>query len=161
VSIFKSTREKQLWLYTLAVLVAIISTLVFGRPLSRLFGNQNIQAAIFMTGMVLIGAAIVIHAIKTQPNRAEMSIWLGLAAVCLLFVLRLGLPERSHVMEYSVLAICLQMALVERVGKEKTVFQLAFLAFVITFVIGVLDEFVQIFITSRVLIQTTSCLMVL
>ncbi len=149
-TLFTSSREKRLWLYTLFVLVAIISTLVFGHPLVGILGNQDIQAAIVMLGMMLIGATILVHGLKTRPRKTETAIWLGLTAVYLLFFLRLGLPERSHIMEYSVLAIFIHRALIERVSQGNQVLKPALLAFVATLIIGVLDECIQIFLPSRV-----------
>ena len=149
-ALFKTSREKRLWIYVLMVLVAIFSTLVLGRPLLRILGNQNVQGAVFVLAMILVGVVIIIYGLKFRPKRTELEIWLGLAAVYLLFFLRLGLPERSHLIEYSVLAIFVYAALIERSGKEKQTLRPALYAFAITFAIGALDEFVQIWIPDRV-----------
>jgi len=148
--LFKSSREKRLWLYTFMVLVAIISSLVFGQPLVEVLGNQDIQAAIFLLGMILIGASIIVHGIKTRPSKTEITIWLGFAAVYLMVFLRLGLTERSHLIEYSVLAIFIHMALIERVSQGNQALMPALLAFIFTLIIGVLDECIQIFLPNRV-----------
>ena len=148
--LFTSSREKRLWLYAGLVLVVIISTLVFGRPLLGILGNQDIQAVIFLLGMVLVGATIIVHGLKTRPSKTEIVIWIGLAAVFLMFFLRLGLPERSHLMEYSVLAIFVHRALIERASQGNQVLKPAILAFSATLIIGVLDECIQIFLPSRV-----------
>lgn len=148
--VFTSTREKKLWLWSLAVLAAIFSTLFVGQPLLKLFGNQNIQAVIFMFGMLLVGGAMLAHGLKTQPGKIEWAILLGIVAVYFMLFLRLGLPERSHLIEYSVLAIFVHMALMERRGQENQVLKTALLAFLITFATGVLDECLQIFLPDRV-----------
>ena len=149
-ALFKSSREKRLWIYALMVLVAIFSTLGSGRPLLGIMGNQNMQGLVFALAMLLVGAAILIYGLKFRPKQIELEIWLGLAAVYLLFFLRLGLPERSHLIEYSVLAIFVYAALIERSDQEKHTFKPAFYAFAITFAIGALDEFAQIWIPGRV-----------
>lgn len=148
--LFTSAREKRLWLYTLIVLLTIISTLIFGQPLVRLFASQDVRAVIFLLVMAIIGTTIIIHGLKTRPSRAEVTIWLGLAAVYIMFFLRLGMPERSHLMEYSVLAIFIHMALIERIGQESKILKPALVAIAATFIIGLLDECVQIFLPDRV-----------
>ena len=148
-SFFTSAREKQLWLYVLIVLITIISTLFFGQPLIEWLSNQNIQAAIFLLAMLLVGTSILIHGLTARPSKTEMTIWIGFSAVYLLLFLRLGLPERSHLIEYSVLAIFIHKALIERV-KGKQILMPAFLALVITIIIGMLDECIQILLPNRV-----------
>lgn len=149
-SLFKSSREKRLWLYVGLVLMAIFSTLVFGYPLLEIFGNQNIQAAIFMLGMLLIGLTIVLSGLKTQRDKMEIVVWLGFVAVYLLLFLRMGLAERSHMIEYSVLAIFMHKAFIERLGQERKKLFIGVLAFIVTFMVGILDECIQIFLPDRV-----------
>ncbi len=64
--------------------------------------------------------------------------------------LRLGLPERSHLFEYSVLAIIIHKALNERANQGGQVPVPALLAFAIAFLIGVFDECLQIILPDRV-----------
>ena len=149
-SFFKSSREKRLWLYVVMVIIAILSTLAFGRPLQEMLKDQNMQAVIFLTGMILTGTTMIVHGLKVQPDKIELTIWLGLTAVYLMLFLRLGLPERSHLIEYSVLAIFIHKALIERRHPSKQVFVPALLALMITSIIGTLDEGIQLFLPTRV-----------
>ncbi len=149
--LFTSSREKRLWLYALSVLVAIVLTLVFARPLVRLPYNEETLTPFFMLAMILIGATFIAHGLKTRPDKTEISIWLGLSAVYILLFIRLGHPaERTHLMEYSVLAIFIHKALIERLRQENLVLKPALIAFAVTLIIGVLDEGIQIFIPDRV-----------
>jgi hypothetical protein len=148
--LFISSKEKRLWLYALIVLIAIFSTLALGRPLQKMLRDQNIQAVFFVLGMMLTGVTIIVHGLKVLPSKTEMAIWFGLAAVYIMFVFRLGAPERSHLMEYSVLAIFIHKALIERLSRKNQVLIPALLAFVTTVIIGVIDESVQIVLPSRV-----------
>jgi hypothetical protein len=132
------------------VFIAIFATLFIGRPLATYLGDQNLQAVFFVSGMLLVGAAILIHAIKTKPGRNEIAILLGVIAVYTMFIFRLGAPERSHLIEYSVLALCIHKALIERAHQGKAVHSPAFLAWVMAFLLGVLDEAIQIYLPNRV-----------
>lgn len=149
-SFFTSEKEKRRWFYVLLVLTAIFAALFFGQPLIKIFGDQNIQAIIFVLGMLLVGAAIIIYGLKTQPRKTELVIWLGLAAVFIMLFLRLGLPERSHLFEYSILAIFIHGALLERAKNKRLIFKPALLAFLTTSTFGTLDECVQLFLPDRV-----------
>ncbi len=112
--LFTSKREKYLWLWALAVVMAIFSTLFIGRPFTKLFKSQDVQAAIFLLGMLLVGIAIVAHALKTKPGKIEIALLSGIIAVYIMWLLRLGLAERNHLIEYSILAIVIHKALSEK-----------------------------------------------
>jgi len=127
----------------------IFSTLFLGQPLARLFSSQDVRAVIFVIVMILVGTTILIHAIRTKPSNIELTLWIGLVAVYTMFILRLGMPERSHLMEYSVLAIFVHKAILERKNQGKHIPMPALMALVITFAIGVMDECIQILLPDR------------
>jgi len=147
---FTSSREKRLWVASLSVFVLIFLTLFIGQPLEKLFQSQDVRAIVFLLVMVLVGAAILLHAVITKPTTVEIAVISGIAAVYIMFILRLGMPERSHLMEYSVLAILVHKAMAERVAQGKKISLPALISFVITFLLGVIDECLQLFIPSRV-----------
>ncbi len=147
---FTSSREKRLWLWAFVVFATIYATLFIGRPLANQLRDQNIQAIFFLFGILLVGAAIIVHGLRTKPSKLEISILLGIIAVYVMFIFRLGAPERSHVMEYSVLAIFIHKALIERAHQRKLIVAPAFLAVIVAFLIGVLDESIQIILPNRV-----------
>lgn len=147
---FTSLREKRLWLWAVMVFATIFATLFMGRPLANQLRDQNVQAVFFVLGMLLVGGAIIVHAIRTKPGRLEISIWLGIIAVYVMFIFRLGAPERSHLIEYSVLTIFIHKALVERAQHRQLVLAPALLALLVAFLIGVLDESIQIVLPNRV-----------
>lgn len=148
--LFQSSQEKRYWLFAALVLIAIFSTLTFGRPFQKMLSDQNVQAAIFLTGMFLTGIVIVMHGLKVQPSKTEIVIWVGLATVYLMLFLRLGVPERSHLIEFGVLAIFIHKALSERFQNKNQVFKPALIAFLVTCLIGFLDEGIQYFLPERV-----------
>ena len=148
-SVFTSSREKRLWLYTFLVLVAIISTLIFGGELVPRM-DQDLQGALFFYTMIAIAITVILHGLITRPGKAEITIWLGLSAVYIMLYSRLGFAERSHLFEYSILAIFIHKALIERAIQGKNILKPALVAFLIAFAIGVLDEFIQLFLPKRV-----------
>lgn len=98
--------------------------------------------------MVLIAAILL--GMKTRPRGLEIGIIVGTAAVYLLLFVRVLTPvERSHVIEYGVLAAFIHEALFERNGGAR-LFWPAVLALGTTTLIGVLDECIQIFLPARV-----------
>ena len=147
---FRSNKEKRLWLCALIVLTAIFSTLALGRPLQEMLRDQNTQAVFFLLGMLLTGATIILHGLKTRPGKKEIAIWVGLAAVYIMFIFRLGAPERSHMIEYSVLAIFVHKAMMERLTDKNQVLKSAAIAFAVTVLIGAIDECIQLFLPNRV-----------
>ena len=149
-SLFTSDRERRLWLWSLAVLVAIYSTLVLGRQLTGLLFSQDMAAVIFSLAMLLIGATILVNGLRAKPGKIEITVTLGIAAVYLMFFLRIGIAERSHLFEYSVLAIFIHEALKERVLQGRQVPNPALIAILVTVLVGVMDETLQIILPHRV-----------
>ncbi|KAA3625024.1 MAG: VanZ family protein [Flavobacterium sp.] len=149
-ALFTSPREKLLWICTALVMTVIFATLFVANPLVDFFKNQNTQAVMFLCGMFLTGLAILINAIKLRPGRAELSVWIGIAAVNLMLLLRLGIPERSHLIEYSILAIFMYEALRERKRNGTNIRIPALLALLISFSVGLLDEALQYVLPNRV-----------
>lgn len=149
-SFFTSSRERILWIFSIVVLIGIFLSLIIGRSLVELFKNQDLQAGIFLLGMIIMGACIVLYGIISKPNIIELLLVIGIITVYLLLFLRLGLPERSHLIEYSALCLTIHQALLERKKQGKKIVYIGFWAFAITSLIGLIDEIIQIFIPNRV-----------
>lgn len=149
-SLFTSPREKRLWMLVLLITGTIFSTLFIGRPLQQLLSNQDVQAVFFLLGLLLVSATVLLNGLKAPISKTEITIWVGLLAVYLMLFLRLGLTERSHLIEYSVLAIFVHLALIERLANNRTGLWIALVAFIISTGIGVVDELAQIFLPNRV-----------
>ena len=147
--LFTSTREIRLWGLAGLVLIAVISTLFLSRPLLKILSNQNTQAVLFMSGLILVGITIVLHG-SQRPGKMEVVVWSGFISIFLMLFLRLGLSERSHLIEYSVLAIFIHNALKERKSQGRKIPYPAIIAFALTGLIGVVDEAIQIVIPERV-----------
>jgi hypothetical protein len=150
--LFSSVRERRLWLWTLAVLVGIYSTLGLARTLAGILRDQGMLANTVLFSMILIGVGVLVQGLRRRPGGTEIGVALGIAAVYILMFLRMSVPleERTHLMEYTVVALLIYEALMERASNGRRVPVPALLAIVATALFGLLDEGIQAFIPSRV-----------
>ena len=150
-TLFASDRERRLWTWTLAVVVAIYSTLGLARTLAGILRDEGILVAAFLIGMVLVGATVLALGLRTRPGATEIGIALGIAAVYFMVMLRMALPEeRTHLIEYGVVAVFIHEALKERARQGRRVPSPALLAIAAASGVGTIDECIQAFIPSRV-----------
>ncbi|MDH3680432.1 MAG: VanZ family protein [Acidimicrobiia bacterium] len=148
---FTSDRERRLWLWTLAVVVAIYSTLGLARTVAGELRNRELLDTVFVWCTVLILAATVAVALKIRPGGAEIGVAFGVVAVYLMIFVRMAIPEeRTHLVEYGVVAIFIYEALKERASHGRPVRLPAVVALVAATLIGVVDEGIQLLLPSRV-----------
>lgn len=152
--LFTSKRERHLWLWTMAIVLAIYSTLGLASLLAkklREFGmNDDLAAVGFLFGMFLVGLTILLQGLKVRPRGIDLAVATGIAAVYYMVFFRLTLSERSHIIEYSVVAVFIYEALLERASQGRRVPIPALLAILATSLIGVIDECIQLLLPSRV-----------
>lgn len=132
-------------------MVAIYLTLGLAATLAGVLRDEGLISTAFWVGLLLVGAAVVTMAFETRPSGAEIGVVLGAAGAYLIAFLRMASPEeRSHMIEYSVVAILIYAALLERRKNGKHVPVPAVLAIAITAALGWLDEIIQWFLPDRV-----------
>ena len=150
---FSSDRERRLWIWALAVVVAIYATADLARTLAdalRESGLLEYTASMFSGGMLLIGAMILVQGLRGRSRGVEVGFAVGVAAIAVLgFARGISAAERSHLIEYAVLALIVHEALVEREGQGRRVPVPAVLAIAGTTLVGVVDECIQFFLPSR------------
>ena len=149
-SIFSSDRERRLWLWTLAAVAAIYATLGLASRLADLWYDQGVSAVVFLGAMLLIGVAILTQGLSVRPGGREVGVGLGIAVVYAFMLFRMTMPERSHLIEYSVVAVFVYEALLERASQGRRVPAPALLAVLLTSLVGVVDEGIQVVLPSRV-----------
>lgn len=130
------------------MLATIFLTLLIGPFLVGRVSESLIVVG-FAAGMVLVGIAVLTQGLKVTPAGVEVGIVLGMAAVFLFLAVRLSIPERSHLLEFGVLAILVYEALLARSALRK-IPGTAFWTFLVCTGIGVLDESLQLLIPDRV-----------
>ena len=100
--------------------------------------------------VTLLGLTVLAGGLRLRPRGAEIAVLLGLAVVCFMLLARTTLAERTHLIEYSVVAVFIHEALAERKRQGRPVPAHGLLAIAATTLIGTLDELIQIFLPSRV-----------
>lgn len=151
-TLFASSRERNLWLLAAAVVVAIYSTLGLATTLAEQLTDRNLLDNISAVGfLVLFGAVFIVGLQGRLPSAFTVAVTIGVLAVYALVFLRMASPiERSHLFEYSLLAILIHEALSERSRAGREVQRPGVSAVVLASVIGVIDELLQLIIPSRV-----------
>ena len=147
---FSSARERRLWIWTAVVVAAIYSTLGLAQTLADRLGNDFFAVWLFLLGCVLVLLAVVTQGLRVRPSGIEIAVALGVAAAYMLVFVRMAIPtERSHLVEYGVVAVLVYEALAERASHGRRVPVPALLAILITTLIGTLDEGIQWLLPSR------------
>ncbi len=150
-ALFTSSRERRLWLWTGAAVATIYLSLGLTRDLSDVLRAHGLLEISFATGMILIAGAIAAHGLRLRPGGAEIAVALGIAAAYLLVLVRIEAPEeRTHLIEYSVVAILLLEALNERTSNGGAVPLPPLTALLATAFVGTLDEIIQALIPTRI-----------
>lgn len=148
---FSSRRERRLWGWTLAVVATIYSTLGLAATLAGFLRNRGQLDDLFVLGLILIGAAILAQGLTWRPRGIELVVALGIVATYLLVFARMAIPEeRTHLIEYGVVAVFVNEALTERASQGRHVPVPALLAVLATAMVGLLDECIQAFLPNRV-----------
>jgi len=151
-SLFTSNRERRLWFWALAVVVAIWSTLGLAGTLAKTLRERNLLDASFVLGFLLVMAAIAASALKRRPGGREIWAALGIMAAYGMVVVRMGisLEERTHLFEYGLVAVLIHQALSERLRGGRRIPAPAVLAVAITALLGGVDEGIQALLPNRV-----------
>ena len=101
--------------------------------------------------MVLIGVAIVVQGLRSRPGSAEIAVALGIATVYFMVFVRMGMvEERTHLIEYGIVALLIHAALAERAMQSPHVPAPAVLAVALAGFLGVLDELIQALLPNRI-----------
>lgn len=149
--LFSSRRERSLWVWTAAVMVAIYLTLSPAQVVAADLRARGLLGATTWFVFLCVGAVALARWAKTHPGTAEMGAVLGVAAVYVTTLIRLPVPEaRSHLFEYGLVGMLVYQALLERARSGRRVPVPALLAVVVTSALGWIDEGIQALLPNRV-----------
>lgn len=150
-ALFVSARERRLWLWALASVAAIYLTLgLTGTVARRISGGGPLDVTLFFLVVTLLALTVVTSGLGFRPRGAEIAVLLGVAVVGFMMFARMTLAERTHLIEYGVVAVLIHEALGERKARGRRVPAPAVLAILATTLVGTLDELIQLFLPSRV-----------
>ncbi|NIQ83614.1 MAG: VanZ family protein [Acidobacteria bacterium] len=149
--VFSSSRERRLWTWTLVVAVAIFAGIGLARALVGWASETGILGLFYGVGLFLVVGTIVTQGLEVRPRGAELAIGLGVAAVYLLVMTRMTVPaDRTHLIEYSVLAVFIHEALAERASRGRRIRMTPLTAVLAAATLGLIDESLQALIPGRV-----------
>jgi len=83
-SLFTSNHERRLWLWALAVMVGIYSTLGPARVLAGALRERGMLALSVGLVLILVVGALAVPWIKRRPDRQEVFVALGVALAFLM-----------------------------------------------------------------------------
>ena len=147
---YKSPRERNLWLWAMIVTILIYSSLWLTGLFGEILAESTLLVASFAGGLLLITLTVIMSGLVRRQIWQDTWLIAGMVSVYGMILVRLGLPERSHLIEYSVLALLVYSALLERHQHGGNIKFPGLLAVVITGMLGLIDELVQIFLPNRV-----------
>ncbi len=102
-SFFTSSRERRLWLWILAVMVAIYTTLGTAGLLAAVLRERNLLRLSNAVVLLLAAGIIVWQWVKRRPGRGEIGVTIGVAVAYWWSWIRIQTPEeRTHLFEYGI-----------------------------------------------------------
>jgi VanZ family protein len=148
---FTSDRERRLWLWTLIVLVAIYSTMGSARAVVEGLRERGLLEFSVSVVLLLVGVVVAVQWLRRRPRWREISVAFTVTTAYLMALVRIPHPEeRTHLIEYGLVALLIHKVLLERRSHARSVPAPAVLAVAATAVLGLLDEGVQALLPSRV-----------
>lgn len=149
---FTSKKERKLWIWALAVLIAIYATLFFGGQLIDFMVERRLLEQSTFYLFLLLVLAFMFIGWKKSEKRLKYWIYTGVITVYAMAMLRMGftVAERSHMFEYGLLSILIHEALIER-NLNGGMIRIPILTSILAAgTIGLIDECIQYFIPYRV-----------
>lgn len=150
VAVFSSHRERRLWLWTATVVAAIFSTLgVAGTVADALRERNLLRVSIALVLLILLAPAAWRWA-RSRPDWREIGAVLGVGFTYWMVWIRMSSwEERTHLIEYGIVAALIHMAFLERVANGRFVPLPAALAVTMTTLLGLIDEAIQAVLPDR------------
>lgn len=149
-NLFTSDRERRLWIWTLVVLAAIYASLGFVGKLVMALRDRNLLRISFAALILVLVVAFAVQWIRKRPTWSEFGVAIGVALAYWLAFLRIENPaERTHLLEYGIVAALIHQALLERSSNGRSVVYPAALTVVATALLGLLDESIQAILPDR------------
>ena len=150
VSAFTSARERRLWVWALATVLAIYGTLgLAGRLATRI--PAEVTGALFGVGFLVVILVVGLSGWLGRSGPREAWMRAGVAAVYGMVLVRMGADgaERTHLFEYGLVALLIHAALLERTRGGRPVAYAGLVAVGSAALLGWLDEVIQGVVPGR------------
>ena len=148
---FTSARERRLWACLAAVVTTIYATLGLTRSLTGVLRDHGLLEVSFAIGVALIALAVLAFGIRARARGAEIAVALAIVAVYLLAFVRMSIPEeRTHLLEYGLVAVLIHEALDERARHGHQLPARGICAVAGAAMLGGVDELIQGLLPRRV-----------
>lgn len=132
-------------------MVAIYSTLGLARRVSDTLREHNLLRLSIAFVLTVVLGAVAWRWVKRRPDRAEVGVALGVAFAFWMVWIRMGdWEERTHLIEYGIVAALIHQALLERANNGRRVPMPAALTVGVTAILGLVDELIQMTLPQRV-----------
>jgi len=143
--------ENFYWTWSGIIVVLILSTLFLDRETLVEIQVSGLNVTLFLTGMVLVGLAVLSHGLRRPGSSLIWFIVFGLMAVyAMIFFRYLVAAERSHLIEFSVLTLFLYEGFQKRREQNHDWIRPGWMAFATATLIGIIDESLQLLVPNRV-----------
>lgn len=147
---FTSARERRLWIWAFTVTAVIYGTLAGVPAIASALRDRNLLDNTFFGASLVIVATVSVVGLTSRPGWREVMVAIAAMATYLMAFLRFANPtERTHLVEFGVVAVLLYLALHERRANGAPVRAPAVLAFAIAAVLGLIDEGIQALLPNR------------
>ena len=114
--------------------------------------SSNRERHLWAWAPVVVVAMILVQGLRERSRGVEVGFALGVAAIAIIgFARGISAAERSHLVEYTVLALIVHEAPLERRDQGRRVPVPAVPAIVGMTLVGVVNECIQFFLPSRVI----------
>ena len=92
---FTSKRERRLWFWVIAIMVAIYSTLGLAGSLAEVLRERRVMDNAFFYSFLLAVAAIIGIGLRWRPGKREIWVILGAVVVYAMVIVRMGSVRKS------------------------------------------------------------------
>lgn len=149
--LFSSAREARLWLWLAVVLAAIWSSLGLAGRLAAILREKGLLGPVFVIAFGVLALAVAGRGLQ-RLHKSEVWVWVGVAAAYTLTITRLfvAAEERTHLVEYGLVALIILEALEERGRQGALVRSPGTVAIIATAALGWVDEGIQHLLPNRI-----------
>lgn len=148
---FTSPTERRMWAWAITVTGVIYATLGQVPAIAEALRNRDLLDSTFFGAFLVIVAALIGVGVAVRPGWREVTVVAAVLSTYLMAFLRFANPaERTHLVEFGVVAVLVYLALLERRSNGAPVRAPASVAFAIAALLGSIDEAIQAILPNRV-----------